>query len=118
MVIYLLEAENYRFAFEDPSTAAELAVKFVEQDVKRKKGSRQVISDFGGLHIMSVESFDPQATAAYIETMKINRKVSLQVNIPCDGILKQASIYKILLEGGTNAILNIARYPSRVNVIE
>jgi len=101
MVIYLLEAENYRFAFEDPIQAAELTIKFVEQDVKKKKGSRQVMSDFGGFHIMEVETFDPQATAAYIETMKVNRKVSLQVNIPSEGILKQASIYKILLEGGT-----------------
>jgi len=97
MVIYLLEIENYRFAFADPEEAVMLCIKSVEQD-KKRKANRQILSDFGGMHVLNVDVFDAAATTAYVETMKVNSKVVLQVNIPTEGITRQAVVHKIILE--------------------
>lgn len=96
MVIYLIESDLHKAAFSDPEEAASIAVKLVEADLKGKK-QRQIFSDYGSMTVINVEAFDVNAVAAYIEAMKVNRKVILQITCPKEAISKTIAINKIIL---------------------
>lgn len=103
MVIYLLENDLHKAAFSDPNTAVKLAIKLVEADVKAKHPVRQIFSDYGGPSLLYVECFDENAVTAYVEAMKVNRKIVLHVHYPHDDIVRETVIHKLILEESSNA---------------
>ena len=97
MVIYLIETDYNKAAFEDAEQAVDVAVGFIEHP-RQKKAVRQIFSDYGGFNSLQVDLFDRDALTAYIETMQINRKVILQLSLPQEATERQVKIHKLFLE--------------------
>lgn len=97
MVIYLVESDLHKIAYSTAETAVKLAIKLVEQE-KGKGPQRQIFSDYGGPSFLSVDYFDENAVSAYINAMKVNRKVILQVSYPKEDITRAVTINKLILE--------------------
>ena len=97
MIIYLIESDLHKIAFSDAAPAVNLAIKLVEQE-KAKGPRREIFSDYGGPALLSVDYFDPHAVTAYVEVMKVNRKVILQIRYPKDDLTRAVTINKLILE--------------------
>lgn len=101
MIVYLVDTPIFKVAYIDAEKAVSVAVSEVEKWVAhKKKARREIFSDHDGLHTLRVSQFDKPAVTAYLEAMKVHRKVILSIYDPLNDETTEVSVHKILLETG------------------
>lgn len=101
MIVYLVDTPIFKVAYIDAEKAVSVAVSEVEKWVAHKKrAKREIFSDHDGLHMLRVSQFDKPAVTAYLEAMKIHRKVILSIYDPVNDETTEVTVHKILLETG------------------